>query len=238
MLIFVLPVYNCYKQLAAGLPVFTGLLNTRGDAYKVIIVDDGSVNGAAIAALSAEYACSYIRNERNQGKGYSVKKGFECTEGDYFIFMDGDFPFDLSVVDRVIDNLQMAGTDIVIGDRTLPGSSFPSDLPRLRKTGSAFLSALLGGFVTPGHYDTQCGIKGFTKASAAAVVGQLKQQRFCFDVEILFIATRKKLAIRTIPVTVKSQEGSTVRIVHDGIDMIKGILEIYFNKLAGRYSFK
>jgi len=237
MLIFVLPVYNCYNELAAGLPAFTGLLHARGEACKVIVVDDGSANGAAIEALSAQYGCSYIRNEMNRGKGYSVKKGFESAGGDYYIFMDGDFPFDLSVVVQVIDSLRTAGTDLVIGDRTLPASSFPSDLPRLRKTGSAFLSALLGRFVTPGHFDTQCGIKGFTKRSATAVFGQLRQQRFCFDVEILFIAIRRKLTIRTIPVTVKKQEGSTVRIVHDGIDMIKGILEIYCNKLAGRYSF-
>ena len=236
MLIFVLPVYNCYKELAAGLPVFTALLRTRGDAYKLIIVDDGSVNGADIRALSAKYGCDYIRNEKNRGKGYSVKRGFESAAGDYFIFMDGDFPFDLSVVGRMIDGLQLAGTDMVIGDRTLPASTFPLDLPRLRKTGSAFLSTLLGRFITPGYYDTQCGIKGFTKASAAAVFGQLRQQRFCFDVEILFIAIRKKLTIRTIPVSVRKQEGTTVRILYDGMDMIKGILVIYFNKLTGRYS--
>ena len=236
MVSFVLPVYNCYEELAENLPRFIQLMHAAGYAYKVIIVDDCSANGAAIGKLAAEFHCTYIRNEKNRGKGYSVRKGFENAEGDYFVFMDGDFPFDMSVIAVLMQALKSGDADMVIGDRTLASSSFPADLPLMRKMGSHFISALAGRYITPGHYDTQCGIKGFRRESAAAVFGQLTQDRFCFDIELLFLATRKRFRIKAIPVTVKKQQGSTVRVVKDGLDVLKAIFVIYYNKISGNYT--
>jgi len=211
-------------------------VQAAGHPYKVIIVDDCSADGAAIGELAAKYHCTYIRNEKNRGKGYSVRKGFEHAEGDYFVFMDGDFPFDLSVLLVLMAALESGDADMVIGDRTLAASSFPADLPWMRKIGSNVISSLAGRYITPGHYDTQCGIKGFRRESAAAVFGQLTQDRFCFDIELLFLATRKQFVIKAIPVTVKRQQGSTVRVLRDGLDVLKAIFVIYYNKISGKYT--
>lgn len=218
------------------MPGLTRLLQERGTSYKVIIADDCSADGDDIRALASAMHCTYARNEKNRGKGYSVRKGFEQAAGDYFIFMDGDFPFELSVVDRLMDSLESGDADMVIGDRTLAASSFPADLSLMRKVGSHFVSALAGRYMTPGYYDTQCGIKGFRMEAAAAVLGQLTQDRFCFDIELLFLATRKRFRIKTIPVAVKRQRGSTVRVVRDGLDVLKAIAVIYFNKMTGKYT--
>lgn len=236
MVSFVLPVYNCYEELAAGLLPFIQVMDSTGYRYKIIIVDDCSAQGAAIEQLAGASHCVYIRNEKNRGKGYSVRRGFENAEGDYFVFMDGDFPFDLSVIPVLMQALESGDADMVIGDRTLASSSFPTDLPWMRKIGSHFISALAGRYITPGHYDTQCGIKGFRRESAAAVFGQLTQDRFCFDIELLFLATRKRFRIKAIPVTVKRQQGSTVRVLRDGLDVVKAIAAIYFNKMSGKYT--
>jgi len=232
---FVLPVYNCYEELVAHLPPFIQAMDNAGYRYKVVIVDDCSANGTVIAALATAFHCAYIRNAKNRGKGYSVRKGFENAEADYFVFMDGDFPFDLSVIKLLMTTLESGNADMVIGDRTLPSSSFPTDLPWMRRIGSNVVSALAGRYITPGHYDTQCGIKGFRMESAKAVFGQLTQDRFCFDIELLFLATRKKFRIKAIPVTVRKQQRSTVRVVKDGLDVLKAIFVIYFNKISGRY---
>ncbi|MBS1563544.1 MAG: glycosyltransferase [Bacteroidetes bacterium] len=232
---FVLPVYNCYDELAGRLPGFCALLKECGYHYKVIVVDDGSDRGADIEKLITANNGVYIRNPANRGKGYSVRRGFGAAEGEYFVFMDGDFPFGEASVKDLLGELVHSQADMVIGDRTLDKSSFPDDLPWLRRLGSRLISGLAGHYITPGHYDTQCGLKGFSMDCAKAIFPQLTQDRFCFDIELLFIATRRHYRIGRVPVVVRKQPGSTVRAVRDGLDVLRALCVIYFNKITGKY---
>src|SRR4051812_17895476 len=118
MLSFVLPVYNCKEQLAAGLPDLLACLKEGGWKYRIIIVDDGSADGAAIQSLAAGYGCTYIRNPKNRGKGFAIRNGFRQADGDYFVFMDGDFPFATASVAKLLAELTHSGAEMVIGDRT------------------------------------------------------------------------------------------------------------------------
>jgi len=83
----------------------------------------------------------------------------------------------------------------------------------------------------------ECGLSCLFFVTGASL-GEVSSMLWYEQLYLMFLATRKRLTIRAIPVIVKKQAGSTVRVMHDGMDMIKGILVIYFNKLAGRYSFK
>ena len=177
----------------------------------------------------------YLYNEKNSGKGYSVKKGCMVANGEWVVFMDGDFPFDFVVIEKMIPDFLNENIDMIIGDRTQKDSSYPSDLPLMRKMGSRVLSAIAGRFFTGNFFDTQCGIKAFRKPVAADLFGQLTQNRFSFDLEILFLATRKKLKITRVAVLVRHQSNSTVRIFKDGLGMGMALVVIYFNKISGYY---
>lgn len=229
----VLPVYNRISMLSEGLKQLRSSLDQRQCLYEIIIVDDGSVMENEIAAIAQQNQCRHLRNDPNAGKGMAVKRGVLAAEGELIIFMDGDFPFELNVIHTMIDALQHH--HIVIGDRTLPGSSYAAESVLLRKAGSRVLSSIIKRFYVKGITDSQCGIKGFRASAGKAIFSKITLNRFSFDVEVLFIATHNKFSIGRIPVHVFEQKGSSVNVFTDGLGMMISLFRIKLNHFSGKY---
>lgn len=233
MISIVLPVYNEYTRLEEGLPALVAALNAQDIGYELIIVDDGSAAGDRILDIARQHACRHIRNEQNAGKGMAVKRGVMAAGGDIILFMDGDFPFHLSVISEMTNKLQTE--KVVIGDRTLPASRYPDTLSRSRKWGSRILSWIISYLYIKGIRDSQCGIKGFRAPVAKAVFSRATLHSFAFDVEILFIARKNNYRIASLPVHVFPQSTTSVKVMRDGTLMLLALIRILFNNLSGKY---
>src|SRR5664279_2552209 len=103
MISLVLPVYNCFMETAGSLPLLTQRLGALDLPFKIRLVDDHSVNPRQFQNLAETHHCLYLANEKNSGKGFSVRRGFAQANGSILIFMDGDFHFDLEVIDRITE---------------------------------------------------------------------------------------------------------------------------------------
>lgn len=228
-----MPVYNCYDKLKLKLPKLIKVLDNLHTQYEIIIVDDGSVPGADFQKEVIDN-CKILVNDRNYGKGYSVKRGVMAASGDYIIFMDGDFPFDLEVLPGLYNKLQQQNVAIIIGDRTMPGSSYREASP-LRSAGSKIISFIVSRFVTSGYFDTQCGIKGFKKGVAKDIFSMLRINGFAFDIEVLFIAIKRKYKIEKIKIKVEKQLSSNVKVIFHGVGMLIDIFRIRLNYILGLY---
>lgn len=235
MISYILPVYNCSREFEAGLPVFVEVVKGLGYPFELVVIDDGSLDGAEVRRAAEAFGCVYVRNERNRGKGYAVKRGMGLAKGELLIFMDGDFPFQPDVAGRMIRVLEQGGYEMAIGDRTLEDSRYAKDIPFMRKAGSTVLSFIAGHFFTPGFYDTQCGIKGFRREAAMRIFGVMTLSGFSFDIELLHIALKNGFSIARVPVETKKQLSSNVRILIHGTGMLGALLKITFNDLFGRY---
>jgi dolichyl-phosphate beta-glucosyltransferase len=233
MISIVLPVYNECRRLEEGLPDLITVLKAQNIDYDLIIVDDGSESGERIGEIARHHACRYIRNEQNAGKGMAVKRGVMAAAGDIILFMDGDFPFHLSIIHAMMGKLQTE--NVVIGDRTLPGSRFPDTLSSSRKWGSRILSWIISHLYVKGIRDSQCGIKGFRANIAKAVFSKATLTSFAFDVEILFIARKNNYRIARLPVHVFPQSTTSVKVMKDGLLMLLGLVRILINDLSGKY---
>lgn len=233
MISIVLPVYNEYIKLEEGLPILISILKKQEDDYELIIVDDGSESGDKILEIVRQYACKYIRNEQNAGKGKAVRRGIMAANGGIILFMDGDFPFDLSVINIMVHELQTE--QVVIGDRTLPASRYPDTLSKSRKWGSRILSWIISNLYVKGIRDSQCGIKGFRTDIAKATFSRATIDTFAFDVEILFIARKNNYHIARVPVYVFPQTTTSVKVMKDGLLMLLSLVKISYNNLSGKY---
>lgn len=233
MLSIVLPVYNRIPLLSEGLDQLKSRLDQLQYTYEILIIDDGSTAKEEVQAIAVQHQCICLRNEINAGKGKSIKRGVLAATGDLIIFMDGDFPFDLSIIEAMYRSLQE--NDVVIGDRTLPGSSYAKESVVLRKAGSRILSAIIRQFYLKGISDSQCGIKGFRAAAGKAIFSRVTFTRFSFDVEVLFIATHNQFSIGRLPVHVYEQDGSSVNVLKDGLGMMLSLIKIKLNHAKGKY---
>jgi dolichyl-phosphate beta-glucosyltransferase len=234
----ILPSYNNAASLANQLPLLISYLRKKRISYEIIIVDDGSTD-QTVQKIESDLrrikGLTLIQLKTNQGKGAAVKKGMRKARGQFCIFTDCDIPFTFDAFDRFIYYLKIKEFDVVVGDRTLAGSSYFKQIPIIRKIGSDVFSFLAGRFVAGGYFDTQCGMKGFRASVARDIFSVTRIKRFAFDVEILYIALKRNYDIKRLPVTLRNNETSSVHVIRDGIRMIFDLCCIPLNNYSGCY---
>ena len=85
----ILPAYNDEKRLPQTLDEITSFLEQRFDDYEVIAIDDGSHDRTleVLATYRDENSkIKILRNKRNKGKGYSIKKGIYHAKFPLLVF--------------------------------------------------------------------------------------------------------------------------------------------------------
>jgi len=232
----IIPAYRSSSALRNNLPYLMSFIKEKNLDAEVLIVDDGSADDGATEQVAKSNSCTYLSYPINLGKGGAVRYGMQHASGDFCIFTDVDIPFEKDAFERFLYYLDFKEFDVVIGDRTLPGSSYFAEVSGLRKFGSNIFSFIVGRFVAGGHFDTQCGMKGFRGEVARDLFSVGRIKGFAFDVELLYISLKRNYDIKRLPVVLRCQEGSTVSVVRHGLGMVMDLFRIKWNHVNGRYN--
>lgn len=235
MISIILPSYKGASILKNQLPGFIEFLKKKNINHEIIIVNDGSGDGSKTRQVAEDNSCVYIENETNRGKGASVRKGALASNGDYVCFTDVDIPFAFDDYLNFYDHLKNKNFDIVVGDRTLPESTYFTKISPARKLGSDLFSAIVSNFFTDGLHDTQCGMKAFRRDVAMDLFSVARVNRFAFDVELISIAVKRGYSIKRLPVIFRCNESKTVKVIQHGIGMLFDLVRIQFNLITGKY---
>ena len=83
--------------------------------------------------------------------------------------------------------------------------------------------------------DTQCGLKGFRGDVIRPLFETLHIDRFGFDVELLYAARLRGIAITRIPVKMQHREESKVHVVRDSARMLADLARIRIRGARGGY---
>jgi dolichyl-phosphate beta-glucosyltransferase len=231
----IIPSYKGAETLKNNIPGLIDYFKQQNRSFEIIIVDDGSQDNGLTEKIAKELGCKFCKNEINLGKGAAVKNGMLKAQGGFRIFTDVDIPFEYEAFDRFIHYLDIKEFDVVIGDRNLPGSKYFTEISKLRKVGSNIFSFIVGRFVASGHFDTQCGMKGFSASAANDLFSVSKIKGFAFDVELLYISLKRNYDIKRLPLILRNQEGSSVSVLKHGMGMLRDLLKIKWNHVTGKY---
>jgi hypothetical protein len=106
---------------------------------------------------------------------------------------------------------------------------------RLRDLGSKAINVLTRGALLSRPRDTQCGLKGFRADVAKEIFALTRIDRFAFDIEVLHIAELHGRSVVEVPVELRSVGGSTVRVVRDGLRLLRDVRRIGRWSAAGAY---
>ena len=88
---------------------------------ELIVVDDCSKDGTRehLQQLQREYAFTLILQERNQGKGAALRRGFEAVTGDLVVIQDADLEYSPEEFPQLVELIVDGRADVVYGSRFL-----------------------------------------------------------------------------------------------------------------------
>jgi dolichyl-phosphate beta-glucosyltransferase len=127
-----------------------------------------------------------------------------------------------------------AGADVALATREGAAARRIGE-PYLRHLMGRVFNALVRLLAVPGLHDTQCGFKAFTAASAEALFGQATVDGFGFDVEVLYLARKRRLRLVEVPIAWYYQASSRVSPLRDTIRMVRDVLRVRWNDARGMY---
>ncbi len=226
----VIPAYNEERNIRESLRRVESFMALQRYDWECIVSSDGSKD------RTVEWASDFVKTrpsgrfkllstERNEGKGFTVRRGILASQGKFILVTDADLSAPIKEVDKLIGTLE-GGYDIAIGSRAVreKGADVQQSLKR-RLAGRVF-NFFVQTIVLKGFLDTQCGFKCFKKEVAHNLFGIQKLNGFSFDVEILYLAKKYGFKVKEVAVMWRQAPGTQVRLVRDSFAMIKDLLKI------------
>ncbi|MBI3624884.1 MAG: glycosyltransferase family 2 protein [Candidatus Rokubacteria bacterium] len=232
----VIPAYDEEQRLPQYLHEVVAFFEERGEAYEVIVVDDGSRDSTRERVRELQAILRRVRLialPRNCGKGYAVRVGMVNAQGAFRLFADADGATPIVEVKRLLPALQ-AGADIVIGSRALVDPAVSVQAKRHRVWAGKVFNWLVARLGLSRIADSQCGFKCFRGPVAEDLFRSLTTDGFGFDVELLLLAQRRGYAITEVAINWADQPGSKVSVLTDGPRMLWQILAARLSLARGR----
>jgi len=214
LLSIVIPAYNEAQRIGPTLDAVAAYAQARNDAVEVIVVDDGSTDGAGAVLDAARHTLPELRvvhHERNRGKGAAVRTGMLAASGQWRVFMDADMSTPVTDIDRLLATALEQDADVAIGSIAVRGASIDSRQSVVRTVLGTLGSFVIRLAVLPGIHDTQRGIKLFSAQATEDVFSIARSDGWGFDVEALALARAQGYDIKEVGVRWSHCDGGSVR---------------------------
>lgn len=187
----IIPCYNEHETIEQ---IVDKVIDEKNYNKEIIIIDDFSTDGTReiLKNKIKHKVDKIILNEKNYGKGYSVRKGINNAEGNVILIQDADLEYDPSDYKKLISPIEKNEADVVYGSRFI-GSDEKRVLFYWHSLGNFFLTTLSNMFSNINLTDMENCYKVFRAEVLKNI--NLKENRFGFEPEITAKIAKKKIRI-------------------------------------------
>ncbi len=230
----VIPAYNEAGRIASSLIALQEYVQRKGFQIETIVVDDSSTDSRAELASGRAGIC-VLRNIRNRGKGFSVRRGVLGARGELVLFTDADLSAPIDEADKLIAAMESSHADAVVCSRALGRDLIGTHQSLWRQWGGRFFNLLARIFTGVRIYDTQCGFKLFRRETTRRAFELQRVDRFGFDPEILFLIECQGGKVVEVPVRWNHSPATKVHYLRDSLLMTLDLVVLRWRALTGQY---
>jgi glycosyltransferase involved in cell wall biosynthesis len=223
----VIPVHNEQQVLDASVRELHDFLRREFTfPFQITIADNASADATLEVAqrLARDLPAVAVLRLDRKGRGRALRAAWSHSEADVVAYMDVDLSTDLAALEALLLPLLQARGDITVGSRLTPGARVTRSVRRelISRSYNLLLHVLLG----VGFSDAQCGFKAARREVIDALLADVEDESWFFDTELLYLAQRRKFAIREVPVRWVEDADSRVDIVATAREDLRGIMRL------------
>jgi len=211
-------VMPCYNEQATIRNIVAQVI-AQPFPIELLIVDDGSKDGTRDTLADLARAHPQVRvvlQDKNQGKGAALRRGFQEATGQVVLVQDADLEYDPSEYARLVQPIVDGKADVVYGSR------FAGESHRVlyfwHSVGNKALTLLSNMATDLNLTDMETCYKVFRREVIQSIA--LQEDRFGFEPEITAkLAARRGLRIYEVPISYNGRtydEGKKIG-VKDGL---------------------
>ena len=217
-------VYNEISFIEKSFSELIKSCESKKTDYEIIIIDNNSSDGTKDWLKSLTHKrVKKIFNKINLGKGGSIKKGIEMSEGKYLIIFDPDQEYEVQSIWDCLDKIKTSNAMCVLGSRLLNDTK--TYKYALNYYGVIFLSKVINLLYKTNLTDTATAIKCFNSDFIKVI--PLKSNGFNLDFELVCRTAITGGKIEEVSVNYfprSKSEGKKIRAFKDGFESILVIL--------------
>ena len=226
----VIPVYNEEKYIKDILLKIHQIKNINKD---IIIVDDGSNDNTKniIVNECVGFYNKIIFLDKNYGKGYALRKGFEAVTGDIIIIQDADLEYNPNDYQKLLKPIIEDNKKVIYGSRVLKGGIRvrPDSIDTFFRVFANYFLTYFSNFINNQKLsDAHTCYKVFRSDILNKI--SLKENGFNFCPEFTAKISRLGIKISEVPIDYNGRthkEGKKIRLI-DGFRAIYAIIKYKF----------
>lgn len=222
----VIPAFNEEAQIASMVEAVRAHLEARGGEWEILVVDNASTDGTVgrIGPLLTDRRIRLLRNDRNLGKGYSVRRGMLAARGEMRLLCDADCGPSLVSLPRMEELLASAG--LVAGSRNCDGAVVTEYQPLHRRAVSIVFILLCRWLMSEPLSDVFCGFKLFSAAAAQDAFGEATVDGWAFDAEVLALARAAGYRVVPCGIVWRNRQGSRLSILRTILPALRDLARV------------
>lgn len=182
----IVPAYNEESTINIIADKLLNLYLINNIKKEIIIINDCSTDNTEhliqnIIQSNPLAEITYIKHEKNLGKGAAIHSGIKNATGDYLIIQDADLEYDPTEINKLLKPVLDGYADVVYGSRFIGGA--PHRILFFWHTiGNKFLTFLSNFFTNLNLTDMETCYKLFKTSIIKSI--SLQEKRFGFEPEV------------------------------------------------------